>query len=67
MIPDFRGHHFLKDSKPNEPPSEHHCERCGMKALLRPDGSTDFEDGSGALVEISARVPLNTSPVRPCK
>jgi hypothetical protein len=67
VIPDFRGHHFLEDSKPNEPPSEHHCERCGMKALLRPDGSTDFEDGSGALVEINARIPLNTSPVRPSK
>jgi hypothetical protein len=67
VISDFKGHHFLEDFKPNEPPSRHHCERCGMKAVLRPNGSTDFDDGSGVQVGISARVPLNTSPVPPCK
>jgi hypothetical protein len=47
VIPDFKGHHFVEDSKPGEPPSWHHCERCGMKALLRPNGSTYFDiDGT---------------------
>ena len=67
MIPDFKGHHFVEDTKANEPPSRHHCERCGMKAVLRPDGSTDFDDGRGALVGIGGNVPLNTSPVPSCK
>ena len=43
MIPDFKGHHFVEEFKPDEPPSGHYCERCGMKAALRPDGSTYFE------------------------
>ena len=42
MIPDFKGHHFLEDSKPGEPPGLHHCDRCGLKASLRPDGSVFF-------------------------
>jgi hypothetical protein len=54
MIPDFEDHHFVKDAKPNEAPSRHHCERCGMKAVLGPDGSIDFLDASEALVGISA-------------
>lgn len=36
MIPDFKGHHFVEDSTPREQPSAHHCEHCGMEALLRP-------------------------------
>jgi hypothetical protein len=42
MIPDFKGHHFVEDSEPGEPPSTHHCERCGMEAMVRPDGSIFF-------------------------
>jgi hypothetical protein len=67
MIPDFKGHHFVEDAKPNEPPARHHCEKCGMKAVLRPHGSTDFDDGSGMAVRISTDVPLNTSRVPRCK
>jgi hypothetical protein len=40
---------------------------CGMKAVLRPDGSTGFDDGSGIAVRISTDVPLNTSRVPRCK
>ena len=39
MIADFKGHHFVEDTKTNEAPSRHHCERCGMKAVLRPSCS----------------------------
>jgi hypothetical protein len=67
MIPAFKGHHFVEDTKPNEPPSLHHCERCGMKAELRPDGSIDFLDASEAVVGISSNADLDTSPVAPCK
>jgi len=42
MIADFKGHHFVEDSEPGEPPSRHHCEQCGMEAMLRPDGSIFF-------------------------
>jgi hypothetical protein len=31
MIPDFKGHHFREEYKPNEPPSGHYCDRCGLK------------------------------------
>jgi len=48
MIPDFNGHHFLEDYVPNDPPSQHHCKRCGMRAVLRPDGSTFFDVGQRA-------------------
>ena len=64
MIADFKGHHFVEDWRPNEPPSRHHCERCGMQAVLQPDGSTNFVDGSGAMVKVGA---LNTSVVRDCR
>ena len=67
VIPDFKGHHFVEDTKPNEAPSRHHCERCGMKAVLRPDGSIDFLDASEAPVAISGNAHLDTSPVAPCK
>ena len=43
MIPEFKGHHFVEDSKPGEPPSLHHCDRCGLKASMRPDGSVYFD------------------------
>jgi hypothetical protein len=67
MIRDFKGHHFVEDAKPNEPPSRHHCERCGMKAVLQPDGSTQFDDGTGAAITIAPQVPLNGTPVPACK
>ena len=68
MIPDFKGHHFVEDLKANQQPSEHHCERCGMKAVLTADGSIKFHASKGVLVEINGkRVPLDTSPVPPCK
>jgi len=59
MISDFKGHYFVEDTKPNEPPSWHHCTRCGIKAELRPDGSIDFLNGS-AIVGISGSVELDT-------
>ena len=67
VIADFRGHHFVEDWQPNEPPSRHHCERCGMQAVLQPDGSTDFVDGSGVPVRIGGGVALNTSAVQGCR
>jgi len=42
MIQDFKGHHFVEDTKPGEPPGLHHCDR-GLKAWLRPDGSVFFD------------------------
>lgn len=66
VIADFKGHHFVEDWQPNEPPLRHHCERCGIKAVLQPDGSTDFVDGSGAPVRIGAGVALSTSAVPGC-
>jgi len=66
MIPDFKGHHFVEDSKPNEPPAPHHCERCEMKATLNPDGSTEFDDGSEVRISVSAGAPLNAAPVPSC-
>src|ERR1700730_14467951 len=53
MIPNFKGHHFVEDSKPGEPPSGHHCDRCGLKASLRPDGSTYFEVGRRRIFQVS--------------
>jgi hypothetical protein len=67
MIPEFKGHHFVEDTQLNQPPSLHHCERCGMKAVLEPAGSTKFDDGSGAPIRIGAQVLLDTSPVPRCK
>jgi hypothetical protein len=67
MIPDFKGHHFVEDSKLNEFPIRHHCARCEMKAVSKPDGSTDFDDGTGAPVGISGPVPLNIRLIPPCK
>jgi hypothetical protein len=59
MIPDFKGHYFVEDKKPNEPPSRHHSVKCGIKAELRPDGSIDFLNGN-AIVGISGSVELDT-------
>ena len=67
MIPDFKGHHFVEDLKPDEPPSWHHCERCGMKALLRPNGSTYFDVAGSDVLTINAGVPLDTSLVPRCR
>ena len=67
MIPDFKGHHFVEDWKPNAPPSRHHCEQCGMEAMLRPDGSTLFAVGRrGVFLKASDRIPLNALPVPSC-
>jgi hypothetical protein len=67
MIPDFKGHHFVEDSKPEEWPMRHHCERCSMTAELRADGSADFRNERGTLVGISGTVPMSASPIPPCK
>ena len=68
MIPDFKGHHFLEDTKPGDPPSWHHCERCGMKAVLRPDGSMYFDvDRDGVVIKIDESVTLNASVVPSCE
>ena len=66
MTPDFKGHHFVEDVKPNEPPGNHHSERCGMKAVLRPDGSTDFYERVGVVIGVSAFAPPSALPVQPC-
>ena len=67
MISDFKGHHFVEDSKPEEWPMRHHCESCSLKAELRADGSADFRDERGALVGISGTRPMNESSIPPCK
>jgi hypothetical protein len=68
MIPDFKGHHFAEDSKLGEPPSLHHCERCGLKASLRPDGSVFFDiQRSGAFLKTSTVFRFNSSRVPACK
>ena len=67
MIPDFKSHHFIEDSRPNEFPIRHQCERCDMKAVSRPDGSTEFDDGTGALIGIGGPVPLNIRIIPACK
>jgi hypothetical protein len=66
MIPDFKGHHFVEDSKPGEPPSAHHCEQCGMEALLKPDGSIFFNVGRRGKYLNADRIPLNALPVPAC-
>jgi hypothetical protein len=68
MILDFKGHHFVEDSKPGEPPSLHHCVRCGLKASMRPDGSVYFDiQGTGVFLKTSPNAPFNSSRVPPCK
>ena len=67
MISDFKGHHFVEDSKHGEWPIRHHCEGCSMKADLSADGSTDFYDARGTGVAISGSVPVSASPVPFCK
>ncbi len=68
MIPDFKGHHFVEDSKPGEPPSTHHCDRCGLKAALRPDGSVFFDTkGIGIFLKTSNAARFNSSRVPACK
>jgi len=59
MIPDFKGHHFVETSEPNEFPIRHHCERCGMKGVLWPDGSAEFADGTKAVVRLSSLTQVN--------
>jgi hypothetical protein len=66
VIPDFKGHHFVEDSKQGEPPSWHHCERCGMKALLIPNGST-YYNIDGTVLRMNSDVPLSTSSIPDCK
>jgi hypothetical protein len=68
MIPDFKGHHFVEDSKLGEPPSLHHCERCGLKASMRPDGSIFFDiERNGVFLKTSNGAPFNSSRVPACK
>jgi hypothetical protein len=67
MIPEFKGHHFVEDSKPGEPPSSHHCDRCGLKGSLRPDGSVYFDiERRGIFLRTSNTLPFNTSRVPRC-
>jgi len=68
MIPDFKGHHFVKDSKLGGPILGHHCDQCGLKASLRPDGWMDFHrEDKGILVAVSGETMLADSPVPSCK
>lgn len=68
MIPDFKGHHFVEDSKIGEPPSVHHCDRCGLKASLRPDGSVYFDiQLTGVFLRTSNSSSFNTSRIPRCK
>jgi len=68
MIAGFKGHHFVEDSKPGEPPGPHHCDRCGLKASMRPDGSVYFDlERSGVFLKTSNMVPFNSSRVPACK
>ena len=67
MIPDFKGHHFLEEFKPDQPPAGHYCERCGMKAALTPDGSAYFEvDRRRIFHKPGDRIPLTALPVPSC-
>jgi hypothetical protein len=66
MIPVFKGHHFVEDSKPGEPPGPHHCEQCGMEAMLRPDGSIFFDVGRRGKFLKADRSPLNALPIPAC-
>src|SRR5580704_6570492 len=68
MIPDFKGHQFVEDFTPGEPPSLHHCGRCGLKASLRPDGSIYFDiQRIGVFLRTSNSMRFNTSRIPPCK
>jgi hypothetical protein len=68
MIPAFKGHHFVEDFKLGEAPGPHHCDRCGLKASLRPDGSVFFDIGrNGVFLKTSNSAPFNTSRIPPCK
>jgi hypothetical protein len=66
MIPDFKGHHFVEDSKPGEFPLLHHCDRCGLKAVLTSDGSAEFHDGTVSSVRLSSLVQLSISLTPTC-
>src|SRR5258708_672490 len=68
MMRDFKGHHFVEDSKHGEPPSTHHCDRCGLKAALRPDGSVFFDiERNGVFLRTDNDSPFKSSRVPPCK
>lgn len=68
MIPDFKGHHFVEDCQPGEPPSLHHCDRCGLKASLRPDGSVLFDiERKGVFFKTSNSAPFFSSRIPGCK
>jgi hypothetical protein len=68
MIPGFKGHHFVEDYQPGEPPSLHHCARCGLKAKMTPDGSILFDtERKGVFLKTSNSSPYNTSRIPPCK
>jgi hypothetical protein len=68
MIPDFKGHHFVEDMKPGEPPGAHYCDRCGLEASLRPDGSVFFDIGrTRVFLKAITTLPYNTSRIPSCK
>jgi hypothetical protein len=68
MIPDFKGHHFMEDAKKGEAPGPHHCDRCGLKASSRPDGSVFFDiQRKGVFLKTSTDLPFNPSRIPPCK
>ena len=67
MLRDFKGHHFVEDSKPGEPSSGHHRDRYGLKASLRPDGSVLFDiQRHGVFLKTSNIVLFNSSRVPAC-
>ena len=67
MIPDFKGHHFVEDSYPGGPPALHfHCERCRVKAILKPDGSAEFVALGEVSVTISRLIQLSINLTPAC-
>ena len=66
MIPDFKGHHFVKDWKPDD---LHHGIIASSAEWKPCSGRTarHFRCGSkGRISQASDRVPLNALPVPPC-
>lgn len=67
LIKDFKGHHFVEDSKPGEPPGAHHFVRRGLQASLRADGSEYFDvERNGVFLKTSNGAPFNSSRVPAC-
>jgi hypothetical protein len=67
MIPDFKGHHFVEDSNTEGTPAwRFHCERCGVKATMTPDGSVEFIVEKGVSVRLSSLVQVNINLTPAC-